>query len=110
MDVSRIAAEASVAALEGDPEGAHRLFAEARRSARELGLPWDEAMIAIDMAMTLEPSDPEVIAAAAEGRTILESLQAAPMVTLLDRALKAGAASAGRPAVASRLAESHLLD
>ena len=85
-------------------------FAEARRSARELGLPWDEAMIAIDMAMTLDASDPDVTAAAAEGRAILEGLQAAPMLTLLERALQAGAASDGRRAAPSRLAESHLLD
>jgi predicted ATPase/class 3 adenylate cyclase len=110
MDVSRIAAEAAVAALEGDAEGAHRRFAEALRSARELGLPWDEAMIAIDMAMTLESSDPEVVAAASDARATFERLQAGPMIALLEQALKAGSTSGGRQPIASRRAESHLID
>jgi class 3 adenylate cyclase/tetratricopeptide (TPR) repeat protein len=110
MDVSRIAAEAAVAAIEGDPDGAHRKFAEALRAARELGLPWDEAMIAIDMAMTLEASDPEVVAAAADARATFERLQARPMIDLLERTLKAGSASGGRRAIPSRLPESHRID
>ena len=107
MDLSRIAAEAAVAALQGDSDGAQRRFAEALRVARDLGLPWDEAMIAIDMAMTLESADPEVIAAVAEARVIFERLHAAPMLALLDRALGAGSAPRTELPAGSRLAESH---
>ena len=111
LDVSRMAAEGAAAALDGDPERAHRRFAEARRAARELGLPWDEAMIAIDMAMTLEPSDPEVTAAAADARAILEGLRAAPMIALLepDPPGRGGTQADGMPS-AHGLAESHLID
>jgi hypothetical protein len=109
MDVSRGAAEAAVAALEGDPDGAHRKFAEALRMARELGLPWDEGLIAIDMAMTLDATDVEVVAAVTEARAIFERLQASTMTALLDRTLKTRAPM-GRRTAATRITESHLID
>jgi hypothetical protein len=60
--------------------------------------------------MTLESSDPEVAAAAADARAIFERLQATPMIALLERALKAGSASSGRRPITSRPAASHLID
>lgn len=86
LDLNRTAARAGIAALEGDASTAHRLFGEALRGVRDLGLPWDEALIAIDMAMTLDPTDAEVAAAVAAGRSILESLGATPMLAILDGA------------------------
>jgi len=54
---------------------------------RDLGLAWDEALCAIDMATLLDPTDPEVRAAGEAAREILVRLEAAPFIERLDAAL-----------------------
>ena len=49
-----------------------------------MGLLWDEALIAIDMASVLDPADPDVRDAAATARQIFERLRATPMLAILD--------------------------
>jgi hypothetical protein len=97
IDLSATAARAGIAALEGDAGLAHRLFDEARRAARDLGLAWDEALIAIDMASVLDPADPDVREAASIARQTFERLRAAPMVAILDELLE-GASTDKKPA------------
>ncbi len=83
----RSAIEAGLAALEGRPRDAMALYREALRESRDLGAVWDEALCTIDMAMLLDPSDPEVMAAAESGRAILLSLGATPFLERLETAL-----------------------
>jgi hypothetical protein len=48
---------------------------------------WDEALMAIDMAQLLDPSEPEVVEAIASARSILDRLQAKPYLKRLDAAV-----------------------
>jgi len=48
---------------------------------------WDEALSAVDMATLLDPTEPEVQAAAASAREILTRLGAKPLLALLDAAM-----------------------
>jgi len=50
-------------------------------------LPWDQALCTIDMVTVLDPGRPEVTAAAATARQILEELGAQPFLDRLDKAL-----------------------
>ena len=56
---------------------------------REIGLPWEEALVGIDMASLLDADEPEVIAAAARSREILTGLRAQPFLDRLESALAA---------------------
>ena len=56
----------------------------ARRSYLRLTV--DEALCAIDMVTLLDPSDPEVSAAADAARTILTRLRATPFIERLEAA------------------------
>src|SRR5439155_7316008 len=55
---------AGMAALEGRAADAMASYREALRAWQILGLAWDEALCAIDMATVLDPADPEVRSAA----------------------------------------------
>ncbi len=78
---------AGIAALEGRTAEAMTVYRQALGVWRDLGLVWDEAMCAIDMATVLDPSDPEVVAAAETARSTLVGLGATPFVERLDAAL-----------------------
>src|SRR6478735_406866 len=52
-----------------------------------MGLPWEEALLGIDMATLLDAGEPEVVAAAARSREILTGLSARPFLDRLDAAL-----------------------
>jgi hypothetical protein len=80
---------AGVAALEGRTADALALDRDALRTWRELRLPWDEAITGLLMATVLDPSEPEVRAAAARARELFVELGAVPFVERLD-ALLAG--------------------
>jgi class 3 adenylate cyclase/tetratricopeptide (TPR) repeat protein len=85
---------AGIAALEGRVAEALVLYRDALRTWRDLGLVWDEALCGIDMVTLLDPSEPEVRAAAESAREILVRLEARPFIARLDAAL---ARPAGRP-------------
>ena len=89
IEADRLTIRAGVAALEGRVGDALGLYREALRAWRDLGLAWDEALCAIDMATLLGPGDPEVREAAADAREILVRLEAAPFVERLDAAMAA---------------------
>ncbi len=78
---------AGIAALEGRRADALVLYRDALRAWRDLGLAWDEALCGLDMALLLDPADPDVRAAASATREILVRLEAAPFVARLDAAM-----------------------
>jgi tetratricopeptide (TPR) repeat protein len=86
IEAGRATLRAGIAAFEGRLADALPLYREALRAWRDLGLAWDEALCGLDMATLLDPSEPEVGAAAAAAREILVRLEAAPFIARLDAA------------------------
>ena len=87
IEADRTTIRAGIAALDGRPAEALPLYREAIRAWRDLGLAWDEALCGLDMATLLDPSDPEVRAAAESAREILVRLGATPFIARLDAAM-----------------------
>ena len=99
IDARRVSIQAGLAALGGRGGDALVLYRDAIRRFRDSGLPFDEALTAIEMATLLDPAEPEVRAAADAGREILVRLAAAPLIAQLDgaRARSAGRAVPAAP-------------
>jgi class 3 adenylate cyclase/tetratricopeptide (TPR) repeat protein len=98
LDADRAAARAGVAALQGRGPEALAGYRDALRAYRQLGLAFDEAAAAVDMATLLgepERSQPDVGAAIIAARATLERLGARPF---LDRLGVAGLAERSRTA------------
>jgi len=95
VTLRRMVYSAGLAALEGRPQDARSRFVEARRELVDRGVDFEAALVAIDMATVLGPDDPDVLAAAADARPVLERLRARPFVERLDAALH----RTGQPAV-----------
>jgi tetratricopeptide (TPR) repeat protein len=87
VEVRRLTLRAAVAAMEERTTEALGLYRDALTSWRELGMAWDEALTGIDMVSVLDPSNPEVRAAAQSTREILVRLRAQPFIERLDAAL-----------------------
>ena len=87
VEIRRLTIQAGLAALDGQAADALARYRDALRGWRELRLPWDEALTAIDMATVLDPTQPEVRAAGESAREILVRLQARPFIARLDAAL-----------------------
>jgi class 3 adenylate cyclase/tetratricopeptide (TPR) repeat protein len=94
VDADRKTIRAGIAALEGRSAEAIPIYREALRAWRDLGLAWDEALCGLDMATLLDPSEPEVRAAAESAREILVRLGAKPFIARLD-------AATSRPTIAT---------
>ncbi|MFL5707966.1 MAG: AAA family ATPase [Chloroflexota bacterium] len=82
ISIERMAMRSGLAALEGRTPDAHSGYRDVLEGWRDLGLDWDEAMTGLDMAVLLASGEPDVIAAVARAREILERLRAQPF---LDR-------------------------
>jgi tetratricopeptide (TPR) repeat protein len=82
-----ITIRAGLAALEGRRDEALGLYREALSSWRDAGLIVSEAFAVIDMATLLDPSEPELRAAADVARGILTALDARPFLARLDAAM-----------------------
>ncbi|TAL12119.1 MAG: adenylate/guanylate cyclase domain-containing protein [Chloroflexota bacterium] len=98
LQVDRLAARAGLAALRGNGPEALAGFREAVRAYRGLGLAFDEAAAAVDMATLLgapEREAPDVVAAINGARETLTRLGARPFLAQLDRV----AAATGNRAV-----------
>jgi len=80
------------------PDDGLALYRDALRAWRDLGLAWDEALCGLDMALLLDPADPEVHAAAGTAREILVRLEAAPFIARLDAASARSSDRAGHSA------------
>ena len=87
IDARRASIRAGLAALDDRPADALSQYADAIRGFRDLGLPVDEALTAIEMATVLDPNLPEVRVAADAARAILTRLGATPFVDRLDAAM-----------------------
>jgi tetratricopeptide (TPR) repeat protein len=102
---------AGLAALEGRTTEALALYRDALRSWRETHSVWDEALTGVDMALLLDPAEPEVAAAIKSTRDILERLGARPYIERLDAAAsRAPAARPARPALETSVAEAAVTD
>ncbi len=88
---------ACLAALQDAPDEAIRKFQEARDAWRRLGLPWDEALLGLDMATVLDPALPAVQEAIARSREIFARFRARPFLERLD-SLAGAAPSTGTAA------------
>jgi class 3 adenylate cyclase/tetratricopeptide (TPR) repeat protein len=80
--------EAGLAALAGERDKALAGYRAALDAWRDLGLPVDAALTAIDMASLLGPGIPAVDAAAAEARETLTGLRANAFLTRLEAAMR----------------------
>ena len=106
IDLSRTTIQAGIAALDGRHADALAAYREAFRGWRELGVPWDQALTAIDALTLLGPDEPELLAAAEDARAILARLGAEPILARLEatmehRASRASAAATSAPTPAA---------
>ncbi len=91
LDARRISIRAGLAALDGRTADALGSYADAQRRFRDLGVALDEALTAIEMATLLDPTLPEVRAAADAARDFLERVRARPFLDRLEAAMARGA-------------------
>jgi hypothetical protein len=105
-ELRRTTIRAGIAALDGRTGEAIALFRLARDGWRDINLPWEEALVGIDMATLLDAREPEVQAAAARSREILTGLRARPFLDRLEAAL----ATPDRAPTASRMTETETGD
>jgi len=84
VGMGALALGAGIAALEGRRSEAITHYREALDRFRDLGLPYDVALVAFDMAAVLPADEPAVVAAVAEARAILTGLGARPLLARLD--------------------------
>ncbi len=88
---------AGISALEGRTAEAMSTYRRVLRDWRDLGLPWDEALTGLEMAMFLDPADDEVRQAADVARKIFAELGAKPFLALLDENVSRAPASPASP-------------
>ncbi len=93
---------AGIAATEARAAEAMPLYREALANWRASHSVWDEAMTGMDMALLLDPNDPEVAEVIASTRAILERLRAQPYLDRLDALAAAASGSAAYSARAAR--------
>jgi hypothetical protein len=89
LAADRLVARAGIDALEGRGPAALAGYREALRAYRKLGLAFDEAAAAVDMAILLRPPErdaTDVVAAIGAARETLERLGARPFLARLDAA------------------------
>ncbi len=79
-----------VAGLRGDRPVATNAYRDAVGRWRDLRLPIDEALMAVDMVYVLGPQDPAVAEAVARARMTFTELRAGPFLELLDAATTHG--------------------
>jgi hypothetical protein len=86
---------AGLLALDGNVAAAAGRYRDALQAWRDLGLGWDAALTAIDMALLLGPEDSDVKVAAAAAADTLTRLRATPFLDRLAAAM--GWATASKP-------------
>ena len=99
VDLDLATLRAGIAAREGRRAESASAYREALRGWRQLGLAFDEALAALDMALLLDPSEPDLRALVDTGRETLRRLGARPLLDRLDAITAASATSAHEPAV-----------
>ena len=96
-DILAIGYSASLAALDGSSREALGLFQQSLDGLRTIGLRFDEALIGLDMAVLLDPSELEIQQAIQDSRVILSELGAIPLLERLSASLDRSNAAAGAP-------------
>jgi hypothetical protein len=96
-DLRRLTVSAGLAAIEGATADALELYETALRGWRDLGHAWEEAFTGIDMATVLDPSLPEVRAAADSSRQFFRRFGASGFIDRLEALL--GRSDIGRAGV-----------
>jgi hypothetical protein len=97
VDARGASIRAGLAALGGRGAEALALYRDAIRGFRDAGLPLDEGLTGIEMAMLLDPALPEVRAAVGSARETLLRLRATPLIEQLDAATGRSARAESRP-------------
>jgi class 3 adenylate cyclase len=98
IDADRVAARAGLAALQGRGAEAVTGYRDALRAYRQLGLAFEEAATAVDIATLLPQRErdlPDVQAAIVAARVTLEELGARPFLDRLETGRRASASSSG---------------
>ncbi|MFL5670284.1 MAG: hypothetical protein ACJ77U_12930, partial [Chloroflexota bacterium] len=103
-ELTRTTIRAGIAALDGRTTEAISLYRGTRDGWRDIGLPWEEALLGIDMASLLDSRESEVVLAVARSREILTGLRAKTFLDRLD-ALVARAATPETSVAAERPAQ-----
>jgi predicted ATPase len=85
FDAGRASVVAGLLALDGRIAESLTAYHQVRTRWRQLGLPFDEALTAIEMASVLDPAEPDVAEALDEARDGLRQMGAGPLLGLLDR-------------------------
>jgi tetratricopeptide (TPR) repeat protein len=88
----------SIAGLEGRRDEAADRLRQGIAASKDLGLLFELALGAVDIALLLGPDDQLARAAAAEGRATLVSLSATPFIARIDAAMS-GATSVPAPTI-----------
>jgi hypothetical protein len=99
VDATRDILLAGVRAARGDRGAAIVAYRDTTQTLRDLRLPVDEALVAIDMGHVLGPDDPATREAAAIARPVFDGLRSGPLLALLDKATS-GSATAGSTSTA----------
>jgi class 3 adenylate cyclase len=102
LEADRVRIAAGAAALEGRSAEALAGFLDAHRAYGQLGLAFEEAACAVDLAVALpsvERESPIAAAAIASARQVLQRLGAAPFLARLEAAHPPGAATSPGSAV-----------
>ena len=95
---------AGIAALEGDTAAAHTGFRQALAALRELGLPYDEALVTMSAVSCLGAGDPETLGWATRAADFLDEVGATPLAASLGRLVEQtseGAIQAARASMAA---------
>jgi class 3 adenylate cyclase len=87
VEADKTAIGAGLAALEGDPDKALAGYRTAWAAFRDLGLAWDQGLMALSAGTRLDTADPEIVGWLREAREAFLRVRALPMVAQVDRLL-----------------------
>jgi class 3 adenylate cyclase/tetratricopeptide (TPR) repeat protein len=90
IEAMRLGFRAGLAALEGRTSEALGMYREALRAWRDLDVAVDGALAAMDMAILLDPTEPEVAEAARSAHQLFTRLGAVTLLEQLDAAMATG--------------------
>jgi len=100
LETDAMTIRAGIAALDGRTDEAMAGFRLAWSRFGDLGLVWDQALLALAAATTIGPEDPDVAGWLGEAQTVFERLRATPLLAMADGF--AASVWSGRATAASR--------
>ncbi len=102
VDADRAGIRAGIAAIEGELAAAVAGYRAAIEAFRDLSLPWDEALTGLSATIRIGPDTPGVREWAQTARATFTSLEATPLLRLLDDAMGVPPRDGEAPASTSR--------